>query len=163
MDTAGSGGFQFQSSSTYGYAIPVNQALSAAKQIKAGSASSTVHIGPTALLGVVVESSGSSGLGSSGFGGFGSGGFGSGNGSGSSSSTSGAYITDVVTGGPAAQAGLVAGDTITSVDNRSVTSADSLTSVMMLEKPGAAVPVQYLDTSGRQQSTTIKLGTGPPQ
>jgi S1-C subfamily serine protease len=158
MDTAGSGGFQFQSPSTNGYAVPVNRALSTAKQIKAGSASSTVHIGQTALLGVIVESPGSNGLGSSGFGSFGSG-----NGSGSSSSTSGAYITEVVTGGPAAQAGLVAGDTITSVDSRSVTSADSLTSVMMLEKPGASVPVQYLDTSGQQQSTTITLGTGPPQ
>ncbi len=148
MDTAGSGGFQFQSPSSQGYAIPINAALNTAKQIKTGSASSTVHVGPTAFLGVSVESSGGSGAG---------------NGNGSSSSPSGAYISNVVTGGPAAQAGLAPGDTITSVDSRSVTSADSLTNVMLIEKPGASVPVQYVDTSGQQQTTTVKLGTGPSQ
>jgi S1-C subfamily serine protease len=153
MDTAGSGGFQFQSPSSQGYAIPINAALNTAKQIKTGSASSTVHVGPTAFLGVSVESSGGNGLG---FGG-------SGAGNGSSSSPSGAYISTVVTGGPAAQAGLAPGDTITSIDSRTVTSADSLTNVMLIEKPGASVPVQYVDTSGQQQTTTVKLDTGPSQ
>ncbi len=155
MDTAGSEGFQFQSPSTSGFAIPIDRALSTAKLIKAGSASATVHIGPTAFLGVVVQSVSGNGLGL--------GGLGSGNGNGSSSSTSGAYITDLVSGGPASQAGLVPGDTITSVDGQSVTSANALTSIMLVEKPDASVPVQYVDTSGQQQTTTVALGTGPPQ
>ncbi|MGA2037119.1 MAG: trypsin-like peptidase domain-containing protein [Acidimicrobiales bacterium] len=159
MDTAGSQGFQFQSPGAQGYAIPVNQVLSTAKEIKAGSASSTVHIGQTAFLGVEVDSSGGGGFGSGGSGG--SGGLGNGNGSGSS--TSGAYVANVVAGGPAAQAGLAPGDTITSVDGYSVTSPDSLTNVMLIEKPDASVPVQYVDSSGQQQTTTVKLGTGPPQ
>ncbi len=158
MDTAGSGGFQFQSPSTSGFAIPIDRALSTAKLIKAGSASATVHVGPTAFLGVVVQSVSGNGLGLGGFGGLGSG-----NGNGSSSSTSGAYITEVGSGSPASQAGLVPGDTITSVDGQSVTSANALTSIMVVEKPDASVPVQYVDTSGQQQTTTVTLGTGPPQ
>jgi S1-C subfamily serine protease len=154
MDTAGSSGFQFQSSTTQSYAIPINEALNTAKQIKAGTSSSTVHIGPTAFLGVVV---GSSGSGSSGSGGF------LGNGSACDSSVTGACIQDVVAGDPAAQAGLTMGDTITSIDGHSVTSDDSLTNGLLSERPGASVSVSYVDTSGQQQTTTVTLGSGPPQ
>ncbi|HXR23478.1 MAG TPA: trypsin-like peptidase domain-containing protein, partial [Acidimicrobiales bacterium] len=66
IDTAASTGFSFQTSGTQGYAIPINAALTIAKQIEAADASATVHIGPTALIGVEVTSSGStSGLGGS--------------------------------------------------------------------------------------------------
>jgi S1-C subfamily serine protease len=154
MDTAGSNGFQFQSSSTQSYAIPINEPLNTAKQIKAGTSSSTVHIGPTAFLGILV---GSSDSGSSGSGGF----FGNGNGSGSS--VTGAYVEDVIAGDPAAQAGLTMGDTITSIDGHSVTSDDSLTNALLSQRPGASVSISYVDTSGQQQTTTATLGSGPPQ
>jgi S1-C subfamily serine protease len=85
IDTAASGGFSFQSpnqsSGNQGYAVPINTANSIAKQIVAGTASSTVHIGATAFIGVAVADpaigcnagSGSSGSGGSGdFGGSGS-------------------------------------------------------------------------------------------
>ena len=42
-----------------GYAIPINQALSVAQQIDQGQASATVHIGPTAFLGVQIAPTGS--------------------------------------------------------------------------------------------------------
>jgi S1-C subfamily serine protease len=154
MDTAGSSGFQFQSSSTQSYAIPINEALNTAKQIKAGTSSSTVHIGSTAFLGVLV---GSPDSGSSGSGGF------FGNGNTCDSSVTGACIQDVVAGDPAAQAGLTTGDTITSIDGHSVTSDDSLTNALLAERPGASVSVSYVDTSGQQQTTTVTLGSGPPQ
>lgn len=159
MDTASSssGEFEFQSPNNQGYAIPINEAITTAKQIEAGTASSTVHIGPTAFLGVEVASSEAEC--SSGNGGFG--GFGGGNGS--SPSASGAVVCDVVSGEPAAQAGISAGDTITSLDGHSVSSPDSLTSVMLDEKPGATVSVQYVDESGQQQSTQVTLANGPPQ
>jgi S1-C subfamily serine protease len=54
MDTAASVDFEFQSSSHQGYAIPINRALTLAKQIVAGRASLTVHIGSTPFLGVSV-------------------------------------------------------------------------------------------------------------
>jgi len=34
---------------------------------------------------------------------------------------------------------------------------------MTSEKAGATVPVQYVDSSGQQQTTSVTLGTGPPQ
>ena len=46
-----------QDSSTQGYAIPIDTALSIASQIEAGQASSTVHIGATAFLGLEIASS----------------------------------------------------------------------------------------------------------
>ena len=54
-----------QASTTQGYAIPIDTALSVATQIEAGQASSTVHIGATAFLGLEIASSdqqGSSGV-----------------------------------------------------------------------------------------------------
>ena len=56
IDTAASSGFSFQSSSTAGFAIPINAALSTARQIENGQGSTTVHIGATAFLGVQVSS-----------------------------------------------------------------------------------------------------------
>ena len=49
--------FQFQSGGTEGFAIPINEAVSIARQIMAGKSSSVVHIGPAALIGIVVGNS----------------------------------------------------------------------------------------------------------
>ena len=85
IDTAASAGFSFQSSGqssgNQGYAIPINEAISIGQQIEAGTASSTVHIGATAFLGVEVaqgtcSSASTGGVGGSGFGGSGFGGSG---------------------------------------------------------------------------------------
>ena len=59
IDTAASGssGFQLQQTArTQAFAIPINDAVTLAKQIEAGQASATIHLGPTGLLGVGVES-----------------------------------------------------------------------------------------------------------
>ena len=53
MDTAASAGFEFQSPSE-AFAIPINDAVNLVKQIEAGRASATVHIGSTPFLGVSV-------------------------------------------------------------------------------------------------------------
>jgi S1-C subfamily serine protease len=194
IDTAASGGTTFQSpdqsSGNQGYAIPINPANSIAKQIVAGNASSTVHIGATAFIGVAVAdpstgcnassgSSGSSGGGSGSFGGgsgnfggsgsSGGSGFGDGSGSGSSSgsgtgsSGSGALICSVVTSSPAQEAQLAEGDTITSVNGQSVSSPTSLTNLLGSHHPGDKVTIGYVDTSGAQQSASVTLTSGPPQ
>ena len=72
MDTAASVDSGYETTASQGYAIPIGTALSIAKRIEAGDASSTVHIGATGFLGVSVESS----SGTSGDGGFGGSGFG---------------------------------------------------------------------------------------
>ena len=163
IDTAASAGFSFQSndqsSGTQGFAIPINTALSIARQIVAGNASSTVHIGTTAFLGVEVSPAGSSSTGSGRrFGGSGDGGFGgssvatpehgntgstgnTGNTGGGSSSTGGAEIAGVVTNGPAQEAGLAEGDTITSIDGKTINSVNDLTNDMSAYHPGDKVTI----------------------
>lgn len=156
MDTAGSSTYTLgQAANAQGFAIPINTAKSVVKQIEAGHASSTVHIGRTAFLGVQVVPSGSSGLGNSGaFGGFG--GFG-----GTSPAVSGVTISGVVTNGPAARAGLTAGDTITSVGGHTVTTPTSLTNVLVHDTPGQHVRVQFVDANGQQHTVTVTLVAGP--
>ena len=61
MDTAASSsGSESSSSSTMGYAVPINTALSIARQIAAGHSSSTIQIGLPGFLGVLVPQSDSS-------------------------------------------------------------------------------------------------------
>jgi S1-C subfamily serine protease len=171
IDTAASGGFSFQSpnqsSGNQGYAIPINTANSLAKQIVAGTPSSTVHIGATAFIGVEVAdpstgcnaSSGGSGGVGGGSGNFG----GSGGSGGSGSSSSGALICSVVTSSPAQEAQLAEGDTITSVNGQNVASPTSLTNQLGSHHPGDKVTIGYVDSSGAQQSTSVTLTSGPPQ
>jgi S1-C subfamily serine protease len=166
IDSAASQGMALQSaasSTNQGYAIPINQALSIAKQIEAGQASSTVHVGSTAFLGVLISSGSASPVQGNGFGSFGSSGSGgSGGGSGSGSTSSGATISGVVPGGSAATAGLAAGDVITSVDGQAVTSPVTLTQIMAQQHPGQSIQVGWTDQSGATHTTTVNLQSGPP-
>ncbi|HLI43306.1 MAG TPA: trypsin-like peptidase domain-containing protein [Acidimicrobiales bacterium] len=149
MDTAGSGSFQLPTSgeASQGFAVPIDTAMSVARQIEAHRASATVHVGPTAFLGVQISSGG--------------GGF---FGSGSNSSVPGAPIGGVVSGSPASGAGLGAGDVITAVGGHTVTSARSLQQVMVTdEKPGESVKVVYVAPNGRQHTVSMTLASGPPQ
>ncbi len=140
IDTAASGGYSFQTNGSQGFAIPIDTAMALVSQIASGDASATVHIGPTAFLGVGMESA-------SGFG--------------SGAATSGAIISGVVPGTPAAHAGLVAGDAITSVDGHAVDSPSSLSALLGAHKPGDHVTIGWTDQSGGRHSTTVQLATGP--
>ena len=152
MNTAASSGYSFngggfgQSSGqstqqqVQGYAIPINTALSIARQIESGQASSTVHIGPTAFLGVAVAGSDSNGFGQQ---------------------VSGVTLQGVQSGTPAAQAGLSAGDVITSVAGQSVDSQTSIASVLVGHHPGDKISIAWTDTSGQSHTATVTLATGP--
>jgi S1-C subfamily serine protease len=157
MDTAAAQGFALSSQTNQGYAIPINKALSIAAQIESGSGSSTVHVGPTAYLGVFVSTSGSGSSPYSGgyFDPFGS--------QAGSSTTRGAVISGVAGGGPAAKAGLTEGDAITSIDGQSVGVAADLSSLVQQRKPGEKVQVGWTDTSGQTHTSAITLGSGPAQ
>jgi len=153
MDTAGSQSFQLASGSQgEGFAIPIGTATSIAAQVVAGTSSGSVHVGPTAFLGVQVGQASTGGPG--GYPGYGYGGYGSNSG--------GVPITGVVAGSPAAAAGLGAGDVITSVGGYAVTSQSALQQLMVAdESPGRVVTVDYTDTAGQQQSVTLTLASGP--
>ena len=66
-------------------------------------------------------------------------------------------------GGPAAEAGLTTGDTITSLAGHSVDKPSTLTNLVLLYHPGQQVVVGWSDTAGRSHQTTVTLTTGPAQ
>ena len=164
MDTAASEGSGFAASGTQAYAIPIGTALSIAKKIEAGKASSVIHIGATGFLGVSVEDSSSAGTGS-GTGGLG-GGFGSGTGSTSGSGTgttaAGAVVQSVLPSSAAGQAGVVSGDVITAVNGSKVASASDLSNLLEPEHPGDVVQLQWTESSGQSQTASVTLASGPP-
>jgi S1-C subfamily serine protease len=175
MDTAAGSNYQFQgqsSTATQAYAIPMNQALSIAKQIEAGTTTADIHIGATGFLGLEIGSSSSSsgnGFGGFGSGGFGSGGYGSGGyGSGSygfggygQNTTGGVSVAGTVSGSPAESAGLTQGDTVTAVGGQSVTTANDISKALVGYHPGDSIPISWVDQSGQSHTATITLTTGP--
>jgi S1-C subfamily serine protease len=154
MDTAANGSaseFGGQETSTTGFAIPINRAISIADAINAGKASDTVHLGLAGFMGVNVADASSPAdctAGGDGFGGVG--GF-------SPAVSSGALVCDVYPGAPASNAGLAGGDVITSVNGTKVTSADSLTSLMANDTPGSKLAIGYVDENGAKHTATVTL------
>ncbi|MGA8725974.1 MAG: trypsin-like peptidase domain-containing protein [Acidimicrobiales bacterium] len=157
MDTAAAETSGFDTTGNQAYAIPIATALSIAHQIESGKSSSTIHIGPTAFLGVEIQPSSSNSSNSGGLGGFGVG-----NGNGGSSTTSGAVVEGTVSGGAAAQAGLAQGDVITGFNGHTISTPDDLSNLMASEHPGQSVQLQWTDQSGQTHTASITLGSGPP-
>ena len=96
-----------------GFVIPINQAMAIAGQIQGGGGPS-VHIGPTAFLGVGVNDA---------------------------AGGAGAVVRQVIPTGPAAGAGFAPGDVITSVNGQPVNSATALTAILDQHHPGENVTV----------------------
>ena len=165
MDTAASTnisttafGQQSDKPATQAFAIPIGHATTIADQIEAGKASSTVHIGASAFLGVEVtpSSGGSTGGDGGAYGGF----FG-GNGGYGNSTVSGASVAGVLSGSAAAQAGLTQGDVITSVAGHTITSATGVSSALAQHHPGDKISISWTDQTGQSHTATIQLGSGP--
>jgi len=132
MDTAASSQFGVSGGQTVAYAIPIGKALNIADKIESGQASSTIHIGNPAFLGVSLDDS-----------------------------ASGPVVASVADGTPAASAGLQAGDVITSIDGKSVSSAQSLATTIAGHHPGDRITLSWTDASGQSHTATITLATGP--
>jgi S1-C subfamily serine protease len=69
--------------------------------------------------------------------------------------------TGVVSGSPAAGAGLIAGDVITSLGGNAVTSEASLALLLAGDHPGQSVVLVWVDPSGRQHQATVILAASP--
>jgi S1-C subfamily serine protease len=142
MNAAASSAFA-RRASVRGYAIPIAAALAIARQITQGTTSATVHIGATGFLGVEVvppAQASADGLGVS---------------------HAGATVAGVLTGFPAARVGLTAGDVITSIDGRIVTSAAALTDLLSAHHPGDRVRLHWVDPAGHGHDVTVTLASGP--
>jgi len=190
MDTAGDSVSLTQQQAATGYAIPIDTALSVARQIAAGHASSAVTIGYPPFIGIFTaggsqtsplaqaqEQQGQNGFGD-GFGGFG--GF---NGFGAPATTpacytsnadlavpsaiapvsTGALVDGTVCGSPAASAGLTGGSVITAVNGTPVTSPDDLTGILARFRPGTTISVTWTSPAGKQATSSLHLTAGPPQ
>jgi len=176
MDTAGNDA-DYQQAST-GFAIPINMALSVARQIAGGHASSTVTIGYPPFVGIFLGSGSDSspqaqaqqeeqqngGIGS--------------NGSppkcytGNSNMTvpsaiapvsSGALIIGTICGSPAASAGMTGGAVITAVNGQAVGSPGDLTGILSRFHPGDTISVTWVSPPGQRTTSSLHLTAGPPQ
>ncbi|XRQ13695.1 S1C family serine protease [Actinomadura welshii] len=140
INTAASAGLAQEGTETgknhRGYAIPSDQALAVARQIQRGESSTTVHIGPTAMLGVTVRSNRNS---------------------------PGAVVAEIVPGSPAEAAGIPVGAAIVGFGGRSVDSPATLTTLMLDRHPGDVVQIQWTTAQGASMSAAVRLAEGPPQ
>jgi S1-C subfamily serine protease len=145
LDTAASSGSTFQvstSTPTQAFTVPINEALSIARQIEAGTPSATVHIGATAFLGIEVSSGGVAPA---------------------TPASTGAQIAGATQGSAVAAAGLTAGDTITSLAGQRITSATQIRTALTQHHPGDKVSISWTDQTGGTHTATVTLATGPAQ
>ncbi|MGH7743652.1 MAG: S1C family serine protease [Candidatus Dormibacteria bacterium] len=158
VNTAGSTGSRSEPAGGEGLAIPINDAIAISKQINAGITSSTIHIGPTGILGILVEGPGTqAGQGTQA-------GHGERGRSGSrySSVTSGAVVAGVTPSSPSEQSGLAAGDVIVSLGGAAVDSPTTLATLLSGYHPGDRVQLAWVDPSGQQRNAAVRLAAGPP-
>ncbi len=64
-------------------------------------------------------------------------------------------------GSAAGQAGLTAGDQITSVAGHAITSAPDIQPVLARYHPGDKISISWTDQSGQSQTATVTLTAGP--
>lgn len=134
MVTAGSSNFTFSQSANQGYAVPATTFLPVVTDIVNGNESTNVHIGPTAFLGVRTTSV----------------------------QEPGALVVQVVGTSPAALAGVLPGDLIVGLGGQTVSSPETVASVLATYRPGAQIRVNLVDQAGAQRTVTVTLANGPP-
>jgi putative serine protease PepD len=73
----------------------------------------------------------------------------------------GVYVGTVTSGGPAARAGIRAGDVIVAVAGKPTPTSDELGSVLASLRPGQTVKVRIERQSGSSTTVNVKLGEYP--
>jgi S1-C subfamily serine protease len=127
-----------RSTSSDGYAIPINRVVSIARQIERGSSSASVHIGATPFLGISADTR-------------------------PLTEDRGVLVAGVQAGSPAARAGLAAGDAIVAFNGNAVPTYSKLVARMLRWHPGDTVRLTWIDEFGTRDAATVKLTSGPPQ
>ncbi|MBO2453690.1 trypsin-like peptidase domain-containing protein [Actinomadura barringtoniae] len=142
MNTAASSGFRMNHTGGHrGYAITSARAIEVVRQIQRGQTTATIHIGPTAMLGVQVRTPTTK----------------------SGGRANGAYIASTLSGTPAETAGLRPGTTIIALDDQPVDSPGTLTDLLLRHRPGDTVRLTLTTPTGNQTVTPLTLADGPPQ
>jgi S1-C subfamily serine protease len=73
---------------------------------------------------------------------------------------SGAVVTGLVNGGPAARGGVQPGDKIVAIDGRPIQSSDDVSAAVAARRPGEQAKVTVF-RGGNRRTLTVKLGTRP--
>jgi S1-C subfamily serine protease len=131
VTTAASAGRQIN-----GYAVPIDDALVVIEQIRSGKETLTVRIGSSAFLGVRLASGPSVGLGDE---------------------RGGALIEGVTAGGPAAEAGLRAGDTVIRIGSVEVSDSEELREAIAALEPGQKITLTWITAAGSKESGSATL------
>jgi S1-C subfamily serine protease len=139
MNAAASASPRFRSDESDGYAIPINRATSIARRIESGTSSTSIHVGPTPFLGILVDRSSGDDV------------------------SRGVLVKGVTAGSPAARAGIGGGDLIVSLNGNAVRTYSKLVALLLRWHPGDTVHVAWLDKLGGRQAATVTLASGPPQ
>ncbi len=188
MDTASSSDIM-ASQQNMGFAIPINKAITVARQIIAGKPGPGVHIGATGFVGVLVptapgggqsaqtsprvqlqqmEESEQQDLGPGGSlypapGGCLSNTADAGIPEHIAPASSGALVLGALCDSPAAAAGLAAGDVITSAAGQQVSSPASLTTILATVRAGKKITVVWVTPAGQTITRLVTLAQIPPQ
>ena len=117
-----------------GYAVPIDRAMNIVRQIRSGMSTETVHVGPTATLGVVTTDE----------------------------APAGARVRTALSGMPAAGAGVAAGDLITGIDGRAISSVRALRDTLTRHRPHDTVHLELTGRDGAARTVAVALGAGPP-
>ncbi len=117
-----------------GYAVPIDTAMRIVAQIRSGTPTDTVHIGPTATLGVQVIDA----------------------------RPAGAQVSWAFYGQPAREAGITIGDVITAVNGTSITTAKALSAAINIRKPTEPVRLDVTSPNGTIRTVDVVLAQGTP-
>ncbi len=188
MDTAGNDVRFPDQQEAAGFAIPIKTALSVAREIAAGHASSIISIGYPPFIGIYVGQGTSSDpqqqaaqqqqQNDNGFGGVGGGnGFGGNGSNGQSCYTndsnlpvpstiapvgSGTLVIGTICGSPAQSAGMTAGSVITSVNGQTIGAPQTVHNALSKFRPGDTVSLTWVTPSGQHKTANMTLTEGPP-
>jgi serine protease DegQ len=78
------------------------------------------------------------------------------------SATSGVVVLSVVSGGPAAKAGIQPGDVITAVNGKPVASVEDFLAILRNQSPGQAVTVTYLRGKAKREAKVVLANRPTP-
>lgn len=118
-----------------GYAVPIDTAMAVVRQIRTGVSSDTVHVGPTASLGVLI----------------------------SDAAPGGARLDVVLYGTPAWNAGLADGSVVVALDGRPITAAKELRAEIDRRRPADTVRLEVLEADGGRRVVEVVLAESPPR
>jgi S1-C subfamily serine protease len=191
MDTAASTDTFGTGQNTVGFAIPINRAMSIARQIIGGQSSSVVRVGSAGFLGVLVASGSNGqqstdsspngqlqqqeqaanqnnqGLGGTQFPPAGTACLANdanpGIPSQIASVSSGTLVLGALCGTPASSVGMIPGDVITSLGGKAVSSPSSLVGILGVLHNGQTVSVTWATPSGSTTTKSMTLIAAPPQ